>query len=78
MAARTTGIVLLVILLVAVPEARRIVVPSPAPSGYSTSAAVEGWVAGGGARRPSKWNMRRALDGDKRTVPGGPDPQHHH
>ncbi|KAF0918887.1 hypothetical protein E2562_027331 [Oryza meyeriana var. granulata] len=41
-------------------------------------------VAGGGGsfgvrgrRRPGRWNVR-SLQGGKREVPGGPDPQHHY
>ncbi|EEE64352.1 hypothetical protein OsJ_19192 [Oryza sativa Japonica Group] len=64
--------------LAAAPEARRIVYA--AAVGYSTG-ACEGGVAGnggGGAQPRFKWNTRREIGGDKRTVPGGPDPQHHH
>lgn len=79
MAARI-GIVLLVILiigmeLVAVPEARRIQHPAPGRVGTSGRVAGNGNSAG---VRPSKWNTRRTLGGEKRTVPGGPNPQHHY
>uniref|UniRef100_J3L466 Uncharacterized protein n=1 Tax=Oryza brachyantha TaxID=4533 RepID=J3L466_ORYBR len=30
-----------------------------------------------GRRRPGRWNVR-SLQGGKREVPGGPDPQHHY
>ncbi|CAL4894338.1 unnamed protein product [Urochloa decumbens] len=73
--ARVAGIALLVILvvgaeLVAVPEARLI----RRDSGVVTGGDGEP----GGVRRPAKWNKGRALGGEKRTVPGGPDPQHHY
>ncbi|KAJ1263649.1 hypothetical protein BS78_09G201900 [Paspalum vaginatum] len=71
-AARVVGIALLVILLfgaelVAVPEARQLVQQQRAGSAVT------------GGRRPAsgKWNRGWAVGGDKRSVPGGPDPQHH-
>ncbi|KAE8817587.1 hypothetical protein D1007_04687 [Hordeum vulgare] len=74
MAAARIGIVLLVVMLVcaqlvAMPEARLIQHPAVA------HAAASGKPVG---VRPSKWNVRRTLGGVKRTVPGGPDPQHHY
>ncbi|VAH21146.1 unnamed protein product [Triticum turgidum subsp. durum] len=75
MAAARVGIVLLVVMLicaelVVVPEARLIQHPAVA------HAAANGKPAD---VPPSKWNMRRTLGGAvKRTVPGGPDPQHHY
>ncbi|RCV16950.1 hypothetical protein SEVIR_3G184100v4 [Setaria viridis] len=77
MAARAVSIALLVILvvgaeLVAVPEARLI-------QGASPSFAVTcGDGESAGVRWPSKWNRGRVLGGEKRSVPGGPDPQHHY
>ncbi|CAD6271584.1 unnamed protein product [Miscanthus lutarioriparius] len=73
MAPRVVGVALLVILLVgvelvAVPEARKI---------QRASGAVAGGGESTGVRRPSKWNRGMVLCGDKRSVPGGPDPQHH-
>jgi hypothetical protein len=77
-ASRTVGIALLVFLviaaeLVAVPEARLIQRASPNAGGAVTS---DGESAAG-FQRPSKWNRGRVLSGEKRSVPGGPDPQHH-
>jgi hypothetical protein len=79
MASRTVSITLLVILvlaseLVAMPEALRIEHTSSAGNNGAVTDGSE-WAAV--VRRPSKWNTRRVLAGDKRTVPGGPDPQHH-
>jgi hypothetical protein len=79
MAARV-GIVLLVIMviggeIVPVLEARQLGNPSIALNDGRVVAA-NGESAGVWAS--SKWNMRRTLGGDKRTVPGGPDPQHHY
>jgi hypothetical protein len=78
MAARV-GIVLLVIMvigaeIVPAPEARQLGNPGIA-SNDGRVVAANGESAG---VRASKWNMRRTLGGDKRTVPGGPDPQHHY
>ncbi|CAL4909094.1 unnamed protein product [Urochloa decumbens] len=77
--ARVVGIAFLVILvvgaeLVAVPEARLIRRDSASDIGVVTGGDGES----GGVRRPAKWNKGRALGGEKRTVPGGPDPQHHY
>jgi hypothetical protein len=74
MAPRVVGIALLVILLVgaelvAVPEARKIQ--------RASGAVVGGGESTGIRRRPSRWNRGMVLGGDKRSVPGGPDPQHH-
>ncbi|KAM3411764.1 hypothetical protein ACQJBY_003431 [Aegilops geniculata] len=74
MAAARVGIVLLVVMviaaqLVAAPEARLIQHPAV------EHAATNGKPAG---VPPSKWNMPRTLGAVKRTVPGGPDPQHHY
>jgi hypothetical protein len=75
MAAARVGIVLLVVMLigaqlVAVPEARPIEQPA-----VEEHTAANGKTAG---VPPSKWNVPRAVVGEKRTVPGGPDPQHHY
>ena len=69
------GIALLVFLvvaaeLVAMPEARLI-------QRASAGGAVTSDGESAGLRRPSKWNRGRVLGGEKRSVPGGPDPQHH-
>ncbi|KAK3138278.1 hypothetical protein QOZ80_5AG0366760 [Eleusine coracana subsp. coracana] len=79
MTARIVGIALLLILvvgaeLVTVPEARRI--EGTSASGGAVTSDGD-WAAVVVRRRPSKWNTRRVLGADKRTVPGGPDPQHH-
>ena len=71
------GIALLVFLvvaaeLVAMPEARFIQRASPSAGGV-----VMGDGESAGLRRSSKWNRGRVLGGEKRSVPGGPDPQHH-
>ncbi|EMS45349.1 hypothetical protein CFC21_003427 [Triticum aestivum] len=76
MAAARVGIVLLVVMviaaqLVATPEPRLIQHPAVALA----HAAANGKPAG---VPPSKWNMPRTLGAVKRTVPGGPDPQHHY
>ncbi|KAF6996823.1 hypothetical protein CFC21_013118 [Triticum aestivum] len=77
MAAARVGIVLLVVMviaaqLVAAPEARLIQHPAVALA----HTAANGKPAG---VPPAKWNMRRTLGAAvKRTVPGGPDPQHHY
>ncbi|CAN6359489.1 unnamed protein product [Urochloa humidicola] len=72
--ARVVGIVLLVILvgteLVAVPEARLIL--------RDSATVTVGGEPAGVRPPPSKWNKRRELGGEKRSVPGGPDPQHHY
>ncbi|KAF8715799.1 hypothetical protein HU200_026751 [Digitaria exilis] len=80
--ARIVGIALVVVLvvgaeLVAVPEARLIQqLDSPIGVGLVTGGDDGGSA---GVRRPSKWNRGRELLGeDKRSVPGGPDPQHHY
>ena len=76
MATRVVGIALLVILLVgaeleAVPEARQIQPAGGAVAGGGESTGVR-------VRRPSRWNRGGVvLGGVKRSVPGGPDPQHH-
>ncbi|KAG2618144.1 hypothetical protein PVAP13_3NG258209 [Panicum virgatum] len=79
--ARAAGIALLVLVLVAgagraaVTEARVI---------RRDGAAGGGVVAGGDrepagvVRRAPSWNRGRAHGGEKRSVPGGPDPQHHY
>ncbi|KAG0518788.1 hypothetical protein BDA96_09G207000 [Sorghum bicolor] len=76
-ASRAVGIAVLVFLvvaaeLVAMPEARLI-------QRASAGGAVTGdGESDAGLRRPSKWNRGRVvLGGEKRSVPGGPDPQHH-
>ena len=81
MAARV-GIVLLVIMvisaqLVALPEARWINHPPVGCLAAKDGRAVAGNGKSAGVRS-SKWNMRRSLSAEKRTVPGGPDPQHHY
>jgi hypothetical protein len=78
MAARV-GIVLLVIIvigavMVPVPEARQLGHTGVA-SNDARAVTSNGESAG---VRAYKWNLRRTLGGDKRTVPGGPDPQHHY
>ncbi|KAL6620532.1 hypothetical protein ACP70R_035671 [Stipagrostis hirtigluma subsp. patula] len=79
-APRVVGIALLVVLvvgaeLVAVPEARR-VEHAGAVGAIIIAANDDGGEAG--VRAPSRWNTRRVLAGEKRSVPGGPDPQHHY
>jgi hypothetical protein len=78
---RTVSIALLAILVVgaelaAVPEARLMIQGASSPSGAITTGGDGEWVTG--VRRPSKWNRGRVLGGEKRSVPGGPDPQHHY
>ncbi|KAF8719271.1 hypothetical protein HU200_023968 [Digitaria exilis] len=78
--ARIVGIALVVVLvvgaeLVAVPEAR--LIRRDSPSGVRVVTGSDGESAG--VQRASKWNRGKALLGeDKRSVPGGPDPQHHY
>ncbi|KAG2626393.1 hypothetical protein PVAP13_3KG352500 [Panicum virgatum] len=82
--ARAAGIALLVLILVAGAE-RGAVTEARVTRRHGAVGASSGVVAGGdgeqlagGVRRaPSRWNRGRALGGEKRSVPGGPDPQHH-
>ncbi|RLN28384.1 hypothetical protein C2845_PM05G32230 [Panicum miliaceum] len=80
--ARVAGIALLVLILVAgaelaaVTEARVIRRDGAASGGVVTGG--DGEPAGVVRRAPTRWNRGRALGGEKRSVPGGPDPQHHY
>lgn len=83
-ASRAVGIALLALLvlgaeLVPVPaEARRRrLIQRASPGG--AHAATGGGEPAADLRRPSssKWSRGGVLGGDKRSVPGGPDPQHH-
>ncbi|PUZ65198.1 hypothetical protein GQ55_3G204400 [Panicum hallii var. hallii] len=79
--ARVAGIALLLVILVAgaelaaVTEARVIRRDGAAGSGVVTGGDGE---PAGVVRRAPRWNRGRALGGEKRSVPGGPDPQHHY
>lgn len=83
-ASRAVGIALLALLvvgaeLVPVPaEARRRLIQRASPGG-AHAATGGGSEPAAGLRRPSssKWSRGGVLGGDKRSVPGGPDPQHH-
>uniref|UniRef100_A0A0E0C7V4 Uncharacterized protein n=1 Tax=Oryza meridionalis TaxID=40149 RepID=A0A0E0C7V4_9ORYZ len=51
---------------------------APPPGGdYDDVAGGGGGFGIRGRRRPGRWNVR-SLQGGKREVPGGPDPQHHY
>uniref|UniRef100_A0A0E0JNU2 Uncharacterized protein n=1 Tax=Oryza punctata TaxID=4537 RepID=A0A0E0JNU2_ORYPU len=67
--------------LAATPAEARAVAEYAAPPGVDYDNVAGGAGAGGfgirGRRRPGRWNVR-SLQGGKREVPGGPDPQHHY
>ncbi|KAG8077960.1 hypothetical protein GUJ93_ZPchr0007g5095 [Zizania palustris] len=53
-----------------------------AGAGLAATPAEARALAGGGSfgiggLRRGRWNNARSLQGGKREVPGGPDPQHH-
>ncbi|EAY75860.1 hypothetical protein OsI_03778 [Oryza sativa Indica Group] len=63
-------------------EAARALAEYAAPPGGDYDDDVAGGGGGGGfgirgRRPPGRWNVR-SLQGGKREVPGGPDPQHHY
>ncbi|KAL5221332.1 hypothetical protein ABZP36_026045 [Zizania latifolia] len=83
MASRVSCIVLCLALIVVAACAGLAATPAEARAvaGYTAPAADAADVGGGGSfgiggLRRGRWNAR-SLQGGKREVPGGPDPQHH-
>ncbi|KAL5228848.1 hypothetical protein ABZP36_017113 [Zizania latifolia] len=83
MASRVCIVLFLALIIVAAgvaaPADARAVAEYTAPAADATDDVAGGGRSFGigGGRRWGRWNAR-SLQGGKREVPGGPDPQHHY